>query len=278
MKPVLRLLKANGQRVIPFSVKLLLRKTMWQLQYLNLKIRNFAQGKKYSQKVFCPISETYFDEFVTLSQVYDLGLARCKHPRISPDTGARDGLRLQWLYLKNETDLFKHKIRLLHFAPEYGFYRRFRSMDNITYFPVDKNNKKFGPDVGYADLTGLDFQTCAFDMIICNHTLEHVDDDDQAIREIYRVLKLSGKAIISVPIDHSRNKTYEDPAIIKPEDREKKFGEWDHVRFYGLDFHQRLASQGFEVKTIYYAETFLPDDIVKFGLVNEPIFVCRKPG
>ncbi|MBC2714885.1 MAG: class I SAM-dependent methyltransferase [Desulfobacteraceae bacterium] len=277
MQYSLRTVEAIAQKTIPFPVKLFLRKLNWRFFYLNLKIRNFARGRKTSPKVFCPISETFFDEFVPLFKAYDPGLSTCEQPRISPDSGARDGLRLQWLYLKNETELFKSNIRLLHFGPEYGFYKRFITMDNIRYFPVDKNNRKYSRDVGYADLAGLDFQTDAFDMIICNHILEHVDDDKQAIREMYRVLKPGGTAIITVPIDHSRSRSHEDASITNPKDREREFGQWDHLRYYGLDFHQKLASKGFTVKTVYYAKTFSSEDVAKFGLVNEPVFVCQKP-
>ncbi len=263
--------------IIPFPIKLFLRKVIWKFLYFRLKLKNVLRGKKTLNKVCCPISETYFDEFIPLFREYGNKLPSHKQRRISPDSGARDGLRLQWLFLKNETDLFKKNVSLLHIGPEYSFYTKIKAASNIDYFPVDKTNKKYSKDVGYADLTKLEFGSSKFDMIICNYVLEHVDDDIQAINEMYRVLKPGGTAIITVPIDLTRNQTYEDASITSPRDREREFGQWDHLRYYGLDFTQRLESAGFQVKIENYASTFSRGDFVKYGLADEPIFVCNKP-
>jgi len=269
-------IKAFAQIAIPFPLKITIRKSIWRYLYLKLKIRNLIRGGKTHSKVFCPISETHFDEFVPLYKEYDENIPTHAQPCISPDSGARGGLRLEWLYLKNETELFNKNISLLHFGPEYCFYDKFKQMANINYLPIDKNNKKYNKDVSYVDLTALNFQTSSMDMVICNHVLEHVEDDKQGLKEIYRVLKPGGIAIITVPIDESRVETYEDFSITDPKDREREFGQWDHLRYYGLDFPQRLESAGFRVKTEHYARTFSRGDFKKYGLADEPIFVCKK--
>jgi len=277
MKFIFRKIEAIAQIIVPYPFKMVLWKTFWKILYFKLRLRNFLRGERALKQVFCPISEKYFDEFVSRFRKYDPNIPTHAQPKISPDSGAREGLRLQWLFLKSETDLFKKDVSLLHFGPEYSFYEKFRKMDNVDYYPVDKNYKKFSKNVRYADLSGLDFQENVFDMMICNHVLEHVEDDKQAMKEMYRVLKPGGTVIITVPIDHERNETYEDESIISPEDREREFGQWDHLRYYGLDFPQKLESVGFVVSTEYYARTFSSSDFEKYGLVDEPIFVCKKP-
>jgi 2-polyprenyl-3-methyl-5-hydroxy-6-metoxy-1,4-benzoquinol methylase len=152
----------------------------------------------------------------------------------------------------------------------------FKEMNNINYYPADKNNKKYSIDIKYVDLAELNIETNTFEMIICNHVLEHVEDDKKAVMEMYRVLKPGGVAIITVPIDSKRNETYEDLSVTKPKDREREFGQWDHLRYYGLDFQQRLETADFTVKTEHYARSFSNGDYEKYGLADEPIFVCKK--
>jgi SAM-dependent methyltransferase len=276
MNLIIRKIYSLAQIFIPFPIKILLRKSVWKFLYFKLIIRNFFQGKQLYNKVYCPISETYFAEFVPLFKKWDPALPSHAQSRISPDSGAREGLRLQWLYLKHETDLMKDNINLLHFGPEYCFYRMFKEMNNINYYPADKNNKKYSKDIKYVDLAELNIETNTFEMIICNHVLEHVEDDKKAVMEMYRVLKPGGVAIITVPIDSKRNETYEDLSVTKPKDREREFGQWDHLRYYGLDFQQRLETADFTVKTEHYARSFSNGDYEKYGLADEPIFVCKK--
>ena len=250
---------------------------MWIFLYIKLILRNFIHGEFPTKKVTCPISETNFAEFIPLYKQSDPALPSHAQLRISPDSGARGGLRTQWLYLKHETDLMKDNINLLHFGPEYCYYRIFKEMNNISYYPADKNNNKYSKDIKYADLKELDIEANTFEMIICNHVLEHVEDDKKAVMEMYRVLKPGGTAILTVPIDSQRNETYEDLSVTKPKDREREFGQWDHLRYYGLDFQQRLESAGFTVKNERYAKSFSIGDYEKYGLADEPIFVCKKP-
>ncbi len=126
-----------------------------------------------------------------------------------------------------------------------------------------------------APIKEMMFESNSFDAIICIHVLEHVDDDKSAIGELYRVLKPGGWALISVPIDFRRD-TYEDPSIVSPEDRQKHFGEPQHVRFYGRDFGDRLRAAGFEVRLDRGAD--VPAETKKqYGLMDdENVFYCTK--
>ena len=129
------------------------------------------------------------------------------------------------------------------------------------------------------DITDIKFQNNTFDCILCSHVLEHILDDNKAIRELYRVLKPNGWAILQVPI--LREKTFEDPNIQTPEERLKYFGQEDHVRIYGLDYKDRLENAGFKVMVDPYLMELDEDIVQLYKLVpeNEPkenIYYCIK--
>ena len=127
------------------------------------------------------------------------------------------------------------------------------------------------------DIKSMNFENKSFDLIICNHVLEHIDDDIKALKEIFRVLKSGGVAILQVPINFKRNETFEDQSIISKKDREKYFGQYDHVREYGLDFKERVEKAGFEVDMVYYTENFSEEMKLKYGLQkNDVIPIARK--
>ncbi len=113
--------------------------------------------------------------------------------------------------------------------------------------------------------------------MICNHVLEHIPDDRQAMKEMFRALKSGGTGVITVPIDEQIASTYEDFSITSPKDRKQHFGQWDHVRFYGLDIESRLEEVGFEVEMCRYGATFSKEDYAKYGLCDDLIVVAKKP-
>ena len=114
-------------------------------------------------------------------------------------------------------------------------------------------------------------------MILCNHVLEHVPADTQAMAELYRVMKKGGWGILQVPVDYNREKTYEDFTITKPKEREKAFGQHDHVRWYGQDYKDRLKSAGFKVIEDDYVKSFSSEELLQMGLnPSHLIYYCKK--
>jgi predicted SAM-dependent methyltransferase len=176
--------------------------------------------------------------------------------------------------LINDTDILTRKdnFKLLHPAPELCFYEKFKNKRNIDYYPSDISEK----GLLKIDLTDIKYPDNYFDYIICNHILEHITDDKKAINELYRILKPMGIAIIMVPINEKFEKTYEDPSIITPEEREKHFGQWDHVRWYGMDIKDRLRNSGFFVEMIRYSETITSEKRKNMGICEDFIIICHK--
>lgn len=166
---------------------------------------------------------------------------------LSPSTLSLERHRLLWLYLKEHTNFFDQPLKVLHFAPEQAFYKRFRNQKNLDYTTTDLESPL--ADVK-ADICDLPFEENSFDFILCNHVLEHIPDDEKAMKEIYRVLRLGGIAILQIPQDLKREKTFEDDSITDPKERARIFGQYDHVRVYGRDYFDKLRSVGFIVEEV----------------------------
>src|SRR5690606_16772868 len=149
-----------------------------------------------------------------------------------------------WLYLKDKTNFFWDKLKVLHIAPEHCFIHRFEKLTNLDYITADIESPLAKVKM---DVHQIPFDANTFDVAFCNHVMEHVDDDIKAMSEIYRVLKPGGWAIIQSPINTSRQVTFSDPNAITPQQREKVYGQNDHVRDYGKDYKQRLEQGGFNV-------------------------------
>jgi predicted SAM-dependent methyltransferase len=202
------------------------------------------------------------------------GYEKIRDNVLSPSTLSLERHRLFWLYLKKETSFFTDQIRVLHFAPEQAFYKRFKELSNIEYVTTDLNSPI--ADVK-ADICDLPFTDNEFDFIICNHVLEHIPNDDKAMKELYRVLKNKGTAILQVPYDKNRSKTFEDDTITNPKDRSRIFGQYDHVRIYGMDYFKKLRSIGFEVNAIDLSKSLTDEEIDRYRLSKgELIPVCKK--
>lgn len=166
---------------------------------------------------------------------------------LSPSTLSLERHRLLWLYLKEHTNFFDQPLKVLHFAPEQAFYKRFRNQKNLDYTTTDLESPL--ADVK-ADICDLPFEENSFDFILCNHVLEHIPDDEKAMKEIYRVLRPGGRAILQIPQDLKREKTFEDDSITDPKERARIFGQYDHVRVYGRDYFDKLRSVGFIVEEV----------------------------
>jgi SAM-dependent methyltransferase len=195
--------------------------------------------------------------------------ARCPH------CGARDRQRYLWLYLERRTNLLTDRLRVLHFAPERIFEKWLGSLPNLDYVSTDLERPRA---MVKADITALPFPDDSFDVILCSHVLEHVVEDRRAMRELYRVLEPGGWALVLVPIDFDRAETFEDPAVVTPADRERLFGQADHVRIYGRDFGARLEEAGFAVSIEDYRRELGEARARRYGLrPRKPdLFLCTK--
>ena len=216
---------------------------------------------------------------------------------LSPSTLSLERHRLLWLYLQNETDFFQSKLnsestisnnkriilrgsetssalKVLHFAPEQEFYKRFKKQTNIDYTTTDLLSPL--ADVK-ADICNLPFEDNAYDIIFCNHVLEHIPNDTNAMQELYRVLKPGGMGIFQIPQDLSRATTFSDDSITNQKERAKIFGQYDHVRVYGRDYFDKLRSIGFKVIEEDYTSKISPELVEKYCLAKgEIIPICFK--
>jgi SAM-dependent methyltransferase len=226
--------------------------------------------------VLCPICNKQFLSFLPL------GISKKRAdsyiPKCCPSCGSLERHRLFWLYFTHEKYLSTSKIKLLHVAPEGMFYDFFSKNNHVEYHPIDKHIQGYSypSETKHMDITNLHYENEFFDMIICNHVLEHVIEDHTAMTEFYRVLKPGGVAFLSVPVYTDREQTYEDAAIKDPIEREKIFGQWDHVRIYGIDYKKRLETAGFKVELNNYFDNFTQEEIYYYGLDKETIYISRK--
>ena len=192
---------------------------------------------------------------------------------LSPSTLSLERHRLLWLYLKNETDFFTSKIKVLHFAPEQAFYNRFKKLKNIDYITTDLNSPI--ADIK-ADICNLPFKDSSYDVILCNHVLEHIPNDTKAMQELYRVLKPNGWGIFQIPQDLNRKNTFEDDSITDKKERARIFGQYDHVRIYGRDYFEKLRGIGFKVEVVDYTTTLGAIAIEKYRLAKGEIIPLVK--
>ncbi|MGR7813309.1 class I SAM-dependent methyltransferase [Lacinutrix undariae] len=187
---------------------------------------------------------------------------------LSPSTLSLERHRLLWLYLKNETPFFSAEKKVLHFAPEQCFLNRFRQLKNLEYTTTDLLSPI--ADVK-ADICNLPFDDNSYDIILCNHVLEHIPDDTKAMQELYRVMKPGGYGIFQIPQELDREITFEDDSITDKAERAKIFGQYDHVRVYGRDYFNKLRSIGFKVEEIDYTATLSAEAIKKYCLAKGEI-------
>ncbi|MDX5325489.1 MAG: class I SAM-dependent methyltransferase [Bacteroidota bacterium] len=193
---------------------------------------------------------------------------------LSPGTNSLERHRLLWLFLKEDTDFFSAPKKMLHVAPEQCFYGRFRKMKNLDYTTADLNSPI--ADVKM-DIHDIPMEDDTFDVVFCNHVLEHVNDDAQCMRELRRVLKPGGLAILQVPLYRDLEKTIEDPSITDPKERHRLFGQYDHVRKYGLDYQERLENAGFKVTPVDFQKRLSKEEFEKYALPpGEILYACTK--
>lgn len=253
------------KHIISFLIRFVPRKYLQLFSHWVLKVvAIFYRGSK----VTCPVCDHSFRKFLPYGR-------KARSNALCPNCLSLERHRLMWLFLKRETDFFTNKKEVLHIAPEICFIEKFENLHKEHYITADIESPlaKIKLDVHH-----IPFEEAHFDVVFCNHVLEHVEDDIKAMSEIYRVLKPGGFAILQIPIFYPlRDKTYEDSSITSPKDREKAFGQSDHVRMYGRDYADRLRSVGFKVDENRYIETIPVDEVTKYALpFEEPVFYCSK--
>jgi len=189
---------------------------------------------------------------------------------LCPRCHSTDRERLIYWYIVNKTNiLYSQKtIKLLHIAPEKNLQKALKAFSKIKYISGDLNPLVADRKI---DITNINFENDYFDFIICNHVLEHIVDDRKAMSELFRVLKPEGFAILQVPISKKAKETFEDFSITTPGEREKYFGQKDHVRIYGKDYKERLKSVGFKVELYDIKKDLNIKEVKKLRLNREEI-------
>ncbi|MFI3248576.1 MAG: methyltransferase domain-containing protein [Rikenellaceae bacterium] len=219
----------------------------------------------------CPICGTRRRRFLPYGYY-----ATLRENALCPSCLSLERHRLLWLYLSRETDLLTSHPTLLHVAPEVCIMRPLRK----SYKGVKSRYKTADLESPLADIhfdvQQIPLDDNSFEVILCNHILEHIPDDRLAMRELHRVLKPGGWGVLLSPVERDRELTFEDDSITDPEERAKIFGQYDHRRIYGQDYTARLAEAGFEVEAIDYILNFTPEQRRLYSISNEMIFLVRK--
>lgn len=247
------------KKTFKLILNLIPRPILIRLSYLVRPILAFLlKGNRFTD----PIDNKSFRTFLPY------GYGKQRPNVLSPSTLSLERHRLLWLFLKNETNFFTDEKKALHFAPEQCFLNRFRKLKNLNYTTTDLLSPI--ADVK-ADICDLPFKDNSYDIILCNHVLEHIPDDTKAMQELYRVMKPGGYGIFQIPQDLNRDETFEDDSITDKAERAKIFGQYDHVRVYGRDYFEKLRSIGFKVEEVNYTANFSEEDITKYCLAKGEI-------
>lgn len=215
----------------------------------------------------CPICERWFRRFAPF------GLRGRRNARC-PRCGSLERHRFAWLYLTRTLDVLRRRATVLHVAPEPCIRTALLRRPGIRYLGIDRYDDDAEAD--QQDLTALSYADGSFDLVLCNHVLEHIPDDRKAIGEIARVLRPDGHALVMVPIDRKRQTTYEDASIVTPSDRHAAFGHPYHVRVCGWDYVERLREAGLEVVEAH--STAMSEHLRRMNRINRTVlYDCRRP-
>jgi SAM-dependent methyltransferase len=214
--------------------------------------------------VECPVCGGKFSKFLS----YGSNVAH-RDNVLCPRDLTLERHRLMWLYLRDHTQFFSEQpIELLHIAPEQCFHGLFKKQANLNYLTGDLVSPI--ADMHF-DLHHIPLEDNRFDVVFCNHVLEHVDDANQCLRELYRVMKSGGWGIMQVPQDMNLEKTLEDQTIVSASEREKYYRQKDHVRLFGRDYPDWLRNAGFTVCEFLMSEYYSTEQIERFRLPKDEI-------
>lgn len=268
------------------GIKGALKRTIPAAQHFRLRIlatraRTLVSFPAYwGDRFECPFCEKRFGAFLPdglALPVYrdkDISVGGYAAHVRCPWCYSSDRDRLLLFFLRERTRIFQDRLSVLHVAPEFHLVRALKRNAGLRYVTADLS----APAVSVRlSLLALPFPTASFDAIIANHVLEHVVDDRMAMAELFRVLRPGGLAILQVPIGLALDKTFEDPSVMLPEERERVFGQFDHVRIYGQDYPDRLRAAGFQAEAVPYARQLDPSMAARYSLnIREDIYLCTK--
>ncbi len=206
-----------------------------------------AAGLFYAGKqVHCPVCEHSYRAFLPYGRINPRPNALC------PSCLSLERHRLIWIYLRERTNFFKGPLDVLHVAPEQCFIKAFEKIHGNRYITADIESPLAKVKM---DIHHMPFADRTFDVVLCNHVLEHVASDIQAMTEIHRVLKPGGFAVLQVPFFAPvPDVTLEDASITSPREREIRFGQDDHVRKFGKDYPERINRSGLTAKPDRFAQ------------------------
>ena len=255
---MMKLLISIATRIIP-------RHYLQHVSHFFLRIFSlFLRGNKFED----PINGK------TYRKLLPYGRLKPRENAIAPDSLSLERHRLMWLFLKNKTNFFTDNLKFLHIAPEYCFIKIFKGMKNLDYLTADLISP--WADVKM-DVHDIPFEENTFDVVICNHVLEHVDDADKVMKEFYRVMKPGGWGIFQVPIDYNNSVTIEDRSVTDPRERERLYWQSDHLRLFGRDYGDKLTAAGFKVTESNFINEIDPKLLERYALdKNEIVYYCQK--
>jgi SAM-dependent methyltransferase len=252
--------------IISLLLRFVPRKYLQLFSHIPLKIYAFFMK---GNNVECPVCDHKFKKFLPYGRLTPRENALC------PNCLALERHRLMQLYLKEKTNFFKaNNLKVLHVAPEYCFIDRFEKLKNIEYITADIESPLAKVKM---DIHQIPFEANTFDVAICNHVMEHVDDYIKAMSELHRVLKPNGWAIIQSPQDWTKEHTFEDPTITDPAERERVFWQNDHLRLFGRDYGRELEKGGFKVIEDDFVIKMDKNLVKRYALPEEEIvYFCQK--
>jgi len=253
------------KKLISLLIRYVPRKYLLRLSGIGFRILGiFYAGKD----VECPVCNHTYRKFLPYGRINPRSNALCPHCL------SLERHRLIWLFLRERTNFFTQPLDVLHVAPEQCFMKAFEKRHGEKYITADIESPLAKVKM---DIHHMPFADRTFDVVLCNHVLEHVDNDIQAMSEIHRVLKPNGFCILQVPFfSPVPAVTIEDPSITSPREREKHFGQDDHVRKFGKDYAQRINRSGLLATPDTFALEIV--DPGRYGISkNEIVYRAIRP-